>query len=139
MNPPVNGTVIITEPTRINIAGSPQYLVVIKGSLPVIVNGTRTTSYTGGWVWPGSVIRLSIPRYQVLPNLTLAVVSSINVNGREYPLLGNIILAIDSPMYVNVNYRDYYTIYLMMLLTVLMVLLIMRFRGDGQGNDVITV
>ena len=140
LKPPVNGTVMITKPMNITITGSPQYLVIIRSPLPVIVNGTRTTNYTA-WVWRGTVVRLSIPRCQVLPNLTLLVASTMEVNGHEYPIPGNAILIIDSPTNVSINYSRYYTMYLVMTLIALiaLLLLIARFRGGKHGGDTVIV
>ncbi|MGC9180377.1 MAG: hypothetical protein ACP5GZ_09280 [Vulcanisaeta sp.] len=139
---PINGTVIINGPMLINITGSPQYLVTIRSPVPIIVNGTRSRNYTA-WVYPNSTIRLSIPKYQIMPNLTLLIASLINVNGHEYPLRGSAILIINSPKSVIIDYRRNYVTYLALALVALLALvMIMRFRGGtnyGHGDDVTTL
>ncbi len=139
---PINGTVIINGPMLINITGSPQYLVIIRSPVPIIINGTRSRNYTA-WVYPNSTIRLSIPKFQIMPNLTLLIASSINVNGHEYPLPDSTILIINSPTSVMIGYRRNYVMYLaLVLITLLALVVIMMFRGGtsyGHGDDVTTL
>ncbi|WP_243671331.1 hypothetical protein [Vulcanisaeta sp. JCM 16161] len=139
---PVNGTVTVRGPMLIKITYSPQYLVIITSPLPIIINGTRAMNYTA-WAYPSTIIKLSIPKYQVLPNLTLMIATSIYVNNHEYPLRGSVLLIINSPTSVVVEYgRSYMTYLALALITLLALVIIMKFRGsanDHHGDEAVTL
>jgi thermopsin len=134
---PVNGSVTINGPLLIRVVGEPQYLVTIVSPVPILINGTRSGNYTA-WVWRGGVLRLSVPKYLVLPNLTLLVLSGAVINGHHYKV-GSGIVVVDAPMSITITYSRYYTLYLAIAFVALLltVLLAPGFRGGGSGGNVV--
>ena len=134
---PVNGSVTINGPLLIRVVGEPQYLVTIVSPVPILINGTRSSNYTA-WVWRGGVVRLSVPKYLVLPNLTLLVLRGAVINGHHYKV-GSGIVVVDAPMSITIMYSRYYTLYLAIAFVALLltVLLAPRFRGGGSGGNVV--
>jgi thermopsin len=136
---PVNGSITVSGPSSIRVIGEPQYLVAIVSPVPVVINGTRASNYTA-WVWRGGFIKLSIPRYVILPNLTLLVLNGAMINGHQYRV-GSGVIVVGSPMNIVITYNRYYTVYLAIAFTALVIIVIftIRFRGAGSGDGVTTV